>query len=124
MLLLALLITLIAAGFLIVQRQQNQTLSAEDIREKFGCNRPTMDYRETDVFCGNPKFYNDPGSITKDEYYKYSCEDRLEGEPPTGSAETNDPVYDAYFNCKDETKRENLRQDFIKNLEKLKAEQS
>lgn len=113
-------------AFFVFQRQNSQTLTADDITKKFDCNRITADVRETDVFCGNPKFYNNPSSITKEDYYKYyACDERLKGSPPDETAKTSDSgYYDAYYNCKDETKLERLRQDFIKELEKLKAKYS
>ena len=85
-----------------------------------------MDARDTDVFCDNPKFYNDPPSVTKDDYFKYyACDERLKDKPPAESAIINDPgYYDAFYNCKDETKLESLRQDFVQELEQLKAKHS
>lgn len=29
----------------------------EEIREMFSCNRVTADFRETDVYCGDPELY-------------------------------------------------------------------
>jgi|GEM_PF-5116306 len=121
---LALIAILVGAVFFVFYKQHSSSLSAEDIAKKFDCNRITEDVRETDVFCGNPKFYNDPTSVTKDDYAKYyDCDERLQGKPPAESAKTTDPgYYNAYYNCKDAAKLEGLRQDFIKKLQELKAE--
>lgn len=119
-----LLVVVALVGFFIF-RQQSRPLSAAQINKKFDCNRITADYKETDVFCGNPKFYNDPRSVTRDDFYKYyACDNRLKRGPPAEDAKTSDPgYYNAYYNCKDEAKLESLRQDFITTLEKLKAEE-
>lgn len=119
-----LLIILGTVGVFIYQKQQSRNLSAEQIAKKFDCNRITADFRYTDVFCGNPKFYNNPDSITYDDYYKYqACDERLKNGPPAESAKSNDPgYYNAYYDCKDHTKLDNLRLEFIESLKKLKQE--
>jgi hypothetical protein len=122
----ALLIVLVAIGVLTFQKQKDHTLTSEQLNQKFSCRRVTADFRFTDVFCGDPKFYNNPDSITYDDYYKYqACEERLKNGPSAETAKMNDPgYYKAYYDCKDHAKLDNLRLEFIKSLKKLKAENS
>ena len=121
--LIVLLVVLIGIGFFVVQKSHDRTLSAAQIEKKFGCNRITEDVRQTDVFCGNPKFYNDPDGVTYEDYYKYyGCAERLKGQPPAESAKTIDPgYYQAYYNCKDRSKLEAQRLSFISELKKIKS---
>lgn len=121
---LLMVVALVIVGFFVLQKQHHAVLSADDIAKRLDCNRMTANVKETDVFCENPKFYNNPNGVTRDDYYKYlSCDERLKGEPPTESAKTNDPgYYSAYYDCKDEAKLEKMRLDFIKELQRLKAE--
>lgn len=123
---ISVIVVLATVGIFVLHRSQDQSLSAEQIARKFDCNRRTDDIRQTDVFCGNPKFYNNPDGVTYEDYYKYyACDERLKGQPPAESAKVNDPgYYNAYYNCKDRTKLEKLRQDFIKELKKLKTKNS
>lgn len=114
---------LCGGGWIVWQTSQNMgDLSAEQIAKKFDCNRITADARRTDVFCGNPKFYNDPDSITYDDYYEYkACDERLKNGPPAEAAKTNDPgYYNAYYDCKDVIKLDSQRLEFILTLKKLK----
>ena len=114
------LLVLLVVTVLVIQKTINSTLTAEQISKKFGCNRITADVRKTDVFCGNPKFYNNPDSVTYDDYYKWlGCATRLSGEPPT---ERESGIYEAYYNCNDRSKLESLRKEFIIELKKLKSE--
>lgn len=117
-------IALLIGGVSLLKSASDGYLSAKQLDEKFDCNRITADFRYTDVFCGNPKFYNDPDGITYDEYYEYQgCKERLQNQPPAESLRETDPgFYDAYYDCKDPSKLEQLRQDFIENLKKLKEE--
>ena len=107
-------------------QQQSQTLSVEQIAKKFDCNRITADVRNTDVFCGNPKFYNNPDSVTYDDYYKIlACDERMKNGLPAETAKTNDPgYYNAYYDCKDPAKLDNLRLEFIESLKKIKQEKN
>lgn len=69
---------LVSAGVGYFYYMQNRELSREEIGKKFECHRITADTRQTDVFCGDPTFYNDPENVTKDEYTAYlKCETLL-----------------------------------------------
>ena len=116
-------VILIGGGIYFFNKTQDEGLSAEQISQKFDCDRITADFRYTDVFCSNPKFYNNPGGVTPEEYYDHlGCKERLQDKPPAESLEKTDPgFYNAYYECKDPVKLEQLRQDFIQNLKELKA---
>ncbi|RTK93269.1 hypothetical protein EKI60_06190 [Candidatus Saccharibacteria bacterium] len=93
-------------------------MTKEEIREAFGCDRITADYRETDVFCGSEMYYNEPDKITKDDYYNknLSCPDRLAKPRP------EDPsMQGAYDICEDPNAVEVERQKFIEHLKVLKT---
>lgn len=114
----------VGASLYVLKSNQSQGLSAEQLNKKFDCDRITADFRYTDVFCSNPKFYNNPDGVTYDDYYDHlHCKDRLQNGPPAESAKNSDlGFYNAYYDCKNPTKLEQLRQDFIKDLKKLKSE--
>lgn len=116
-------VLLLAAGIAAYALYQDRELSSAEISNKFDCNRMTADYRETDVFCINPKFYNDPSAITFQEYYDYSgCDERLKEGAPSESLKENDPLYyNAYHTCRDKTKLDAERKIFIANLKSWKA---
>ncbi len=116
----------VVAGMFIFHRYQSRSLAADQIYKKFECKRVTADVRETDVFCSNPKFYNNPSSVTLDDFYKYyACDVLMKQGLPANYSKTNDPgYYNAYNTCKNKTKLDSLRKEFIKKLEKLKAENS
>ncbi len=102
------------------------TLSAEQLDEKFDCSRITADVRPTDAFCGDPDFYNNPDSVTYEEFYDLQgCAKRLQNLPPLESQKETAPgFYNAYYECKDSVKMEKQHQDFIKNLKVLKINNS
>ncbi|MEO7617341.1 MAG: hypothetical protein ABIS59_00705 [Candidatus Saccharibacteria bacterium] len=122
----ALIILAIIAGvlFLVFQKTNSSNLSAEQIDDRFNCHRITADVRETDVFCVNLKFYNNPDKVTYADYYKYyGCNERLKNGPPTESDKQTDVgFYDDYYSCNNSAKLDDLRQNFIKKLKKLKSE--
>jgi hypothetical protein len=46
----------ILGGFLLY-KSKTEVLTDNKIRERFNCDRLTLDYRETDVYCKNPNLY-------------------------------------------------------------------
>lgn len=116
-------VVVIAIGAAAYQVYQNRPLSAAQISDKFDCERMTADFRETDIFCGNTKFYNDPDEITADEFYAYyGCQDRLKEAAPPESMKESDPLYyETYYTCTDKTKLEAERKILIANLKSWKA---
>lgn len=93
-------------------------LSDMQLIQKFDCERVTADVRETDVFCHNPKFYNDPTAVTYEEYYQeYGCSYILQSPPKDP---TNAASYSAYQDCQDKTRLEVKRKAFIAEIVALK----
>lgn len=120
-----LLVVAIIGGVYIIEQQSSRRLTAEQISKKFDCGPGVKTHvvRPTDVFCRNPKFYNDPDSVSYNDYYTYLfCEERFKNGPPSEAAKNNDPgYYSAYYDCKDPRKLDVLRLDFINELKQLKS---
>jgi LAS superfamily LD-carboxypeptidase LdcB len=48
---------IINVGLIIYVFQTHKSLTNQEIKEKFNCNRPTTDVQRTDIFCSNPDLY-------------------------------------------------------------------
>lgn len=51
---LSIIANAILVGFIFFD---NRTLTDNEIKEKFACDRVTQDIRETDIFCNKPELY-------------------------------------------------------------------
>lgn len=116
----AVIVALLAsAGIGYFYYMQNRELTREEIGKKFECNRVTADIRPTDVFCShNTAFYNDPESITKEEYAAYlKCEDFAVDTEKTDVQERDRKIYEI---CSNPDKLEQKYTDFKEALLELK----
>lgn len=96
---------------------KNSNLSKAEIRDRFECDRITQDVRQTDVFCADPTFYNNPSGVTIQMYYDHlDCDYRLKNPPPPDS-----DIYQYYETCKDNNKLDIKRKEFIKDLVQIKS---
>jgi len=124
---LAVVVALLVVGvcFYFWQKQNNVSPSpnndslSPEIRTKLECGRLTLDFRYTDIFCNNPKFYNDPDSVTLDDYYKYSfCDEHLKNPPNDGQKTYN---AETYYDCKEPERLKARLIQFIQKLKELKT---
>ena len=111
--------TLVA--LLLFMNNQSQKLP-DDVFQKFGCDRVTLEHRPTDVFCGNPKYYNNPDGIKYEEYYESSgCKEFLQTLPDGITVESYRTVDVELFHklsvCKDPAKLDAYIQ-YLKDLKK------
>ena len=96
---------------------KKSNLSLQEIRIKFNCDRVTADVQETDIFCGNPTFYNNPKDVSVSMYYEHlGCEDRLKNPPAVDS-----DLYQYYETCLDKSKLDSARKDLIEDLLRIKS---
>ena len=94
----------------------NDTLSLKEVRETFKCDRLTADVLETDIFCSNEKFYNDPDSVSIEDYFSYyGCTERLKKDMPSDSS-----LQKYYLDCKDKSLLDTKRIEFISQLKRVK----
>lgn len=117
---LAMLLSLAAAYFL---SQKDSAPLSQELVQKFGCDRLTLENRSTDIFCGYPKFYNDPDSVTYSEFKEYAqCDESFKDLPEGFSAEdyldVDRQLYIQYVACKDPAKLDM----FVQYLKELKSD--
>ena len=119
---ICLIVALLGVGLYILVNLNNNSsnskeLTVSEITKKFDCDRITADVRETDIFCGNPKFYNSPESVTVDDYSKFlNCDERLKIPP-----DVNSDIRQYYDDCKDTNRLKTKQQELIQRLRELKS---
>lgn len=116
------LLVLVGASIYCFTWFQARPLTAEQLNTKFDCNRVTADVRETDVFCGQLAWYNDPEAISLKEYYElHDCAGATQSKPSTGTKTTYSGLFTTRYDCQNPVKMKQHHQEFIHNLQKLKA---
>ena len=116
------LLTAAVVVFFLFLNNPKSALSDQQIKEKFACNRMTLEYRETDVFCSKPELYRNP-DMSEAEYTAWqrsSCPERLKN-PLTSEQRTNDPAMaKAYDDCVNKPSLHDEYVTFIQNIKRLR----
>lgn len=102
---------------------QARPLTAEQLDQKFDCNRITADVRETDIFCRRLAWYNNPEAISIKEFYAlYDCGSaKQQNKPQAGTISYYPGSFTTRYDCQNPEKMHQYHQEFIRNLQKLKA---
>jgi hypothetical protein len=119
---LILLLSLVAFMIVLLTNNANNSLSDAQIKEKFACNRLTLEYRETDIFCTRPELYRNP-DMTEVEYTAWQrtgCEERLKT-PLTQEQRSNDEAMArAYDDCANKPSLHDKYEKFIQDVKRLR----
>ena len=123
-LLAAVLILLITAVVMAIFFLSNSKtgLSDEQVKEKFACNRLTLEYRETDIFCSKPELYRN-SDMSEAEYAAWQrsdCEDRLKSPLAQEQRSRDDAMAKAYDDCVNKPGLHDGYVKFMQNIKKLR----
>ena len=130
---LVIVAVLVADGVLFVRQNAAQhdagtpaigaILTEAQIRDKFTCDRATEEVRDTDVFCADPVFYNNPDGVTTEAYAKYRrCSEALDDSNITSAQYASPWLFESHAQCQDADSLDAARQSFIRELKVLKEQ--